>query len=55
MGFSPSNNPESFWLKEALTFLRIIKRFQQIRKVKIPTTENVKKVPKMFCVQILVL
>lgn len=41
--FPPSNNPESFWLKEALKFLRIIKRFQQILKVKIPTTENVKK------------
>lgn len=53
--FSPQITLNHFWLKEALKFLKIIKRFQQILKVKIPTSENVKKVPKMFCVQTLLL
>lgn len=43
-----SNNPESFLTKRSIEIVGIIKRFQQILKVKIPTSENVKKCLKYF-------
>lgn len=47
--FFLSNNPESFLTKRSIEIVKdIIKRFQQILKVKIPTSENVKKCLKSF-------